>query len=107
MKEKPNWRIDGIDFAANARIIVPTITSISSAAARSRLRKIASPVLPVGERARRKASKVLFKDGRCPPTTSCISMTERGGGWSQLPPLNMSDKNTPILQPAAFRQKGM
>src|ERR1700687_621601 len=52
-KPKPNCRIESIECDASARIIATTINSTNSAAANIAARKIASPVLPVGERLRR------------------------------------------------------
>jgi hypothetical protein len=73
MNERPNWRIDGIDFAAMATIIDPTIRIISNAAANNSTRNIASPVLPVGESARHKAP-ILFSAERCRCVTWSITL---------------------------------
>src|SRR6266849_2197663 len=87
MKLKPNRRIDGIECAASATIIAPTIRTISSATLKIKARKIASPVLPVGESLRRQCVKdaETFRGGRRPPFCSFISMCKKGG---QRPPLN-------------------
>src|SRR5215813_5242606 len=62
-KLKPNWRIDRIDFAASATIMLLTVIRMSKAAANIRVRKNASPALPVGDKAvRQRLSGVIFSD---------------------------------------------
>src|SRR5437867_11253435 len=54
-KPKPNWRIDNIESDASATIIAITIETTNSPTANISKRKIASPVLPVGESTRRQS----------------------------------------------------
>src|SRR4051812_35116413 len=52
-KPKPNWRNDSCEFTAIAMTIAITSKSKRSALKKRTARKIVSPVLPVGESARR------------------------------------------------------